>query len=463
MNALNFFSEQAPLWHKRFDEIRDVIEQRQRDLARLHESQSASSSPNGGPAARSLRNKGSTESLKPPGEPPAYPVGSTPQPEDSDLAVIEEQAKAQLLKEAKEAGQAAAERATAAPQTPSSPGTQQQQMDQIRKRATLRKRNRTASVISTEDAAPKYKSRELVEVWYDEYVQKFLGECLAMISSGRNLKRKEVVAARAQLMMRKQLEPESDQEDTEDTDPAKSAAPQTEAQAGNNTAPTLEADTKPSTTQIEAATTSDSAPITPALGRITPRASRLGSAGFIQPRMYARASARGVRSGANELSPNEPEGVWTDITKHCDFIYNRCSDLAHELLRDGVHVYLDASNQIQQHLSQIKELVDKEIERIKREEPAKLEDENKARTYREPTMRKPNASGSSSALAAGRAEKKPEGTEQPPAAAPAAATSPTDAAGSPGMGVIEADDAADDMDEDFLPAKLNYRSTRRFR
>ena len=67
MEALKNLRTNVPDWLRRLDDLNGQIEQRQLELAQAVDAQGLSTS-----AAKSVRNKGSTESLKPRDEPPAH-------------------------------------------------------------------------------------------------------------------------------------------------------------------------------------------------------------------------------------------------------------------------------------------------------------------------------------------------------------------------------------------------------
>src|SRR3954463_14289361 len=94
MDALKHLVANIPDWLKRLDELNGQVAKRQKELAMLTESESKSDTGIS-PAAKSLRNKGSQESLRPHDEPEAHPRESTPQPEvapiDTSVAPAGEQ------------------------------------------------------------------------------------------------------------------------------------------------------------------------------------------------------------------------------------------------------------------------------------------------------------------------------------------------------------------------------------
>jgi hypothetical protein len=60
----------------------------------------------------------------------------------------------------------------------------------------LRIRKRFDSVISTEGATPKYRTRSMIVVYYDSYVQVFFEDLIVFVSASRNMMRKAKMAAK---------------------------------------------------------------------------------------------------------------------------------------------------------------------------------------------------------------------------------------------------------------------------
>lgn len=150
MDALQYLIKQVPEWQTRLDNLPSDIQQRQLELA-----QSAIISSSYSPA-RSLKNKSSTESLRPPHEYFSFNTASnrqaTPELASSDL-----QWPTSML--------------SVPPLSHSLP----------------------SSVAST---APLQQDRHKRTVYYDSFVQDFFGDLVRYVSGGRNLMRRAKMAAR---------------------------------------------------------------------------------------------------------------------------------------------------------------------------------------------------------------------------------------------------------------------------
>lgn len=431
MEALKNLITNVPDWLKKLDELNGQIEQRQIELAKLTGENKARSPGTASCRTKSVRNKGSTESLRPRDEPEAHPHDPVAQ-SDADNAAEAAAAAA--------AGAAAAKASTEQPSPPSpsesqSPSALQRQASQMRAagqaraRATLRKRQRTDSVISAEGAAPKYRTRSMIIVYYDSYVQMFFEELVKFVSAGRNMMRKAKMAAKvAQIKRLAELESPND----------------------DDNAP-IAVGTSLENGQIAVGPTAASKPEDeePPLLYVSTR--RMGAGPRTTRNMYSRAGggARMSRGGpAHVLGPDgkpAPPDVFDELDKGLEYVQSMCEHGAHQFLRDG-DCGEEVAN-IKRRLAETKELADKEMARVEREDPAALlklgeDDETKGRSYRPQSMR--------------RDLNKPAGAASP---APAPAVSALAAASGP----LEVDEGVEDMEVDGTVPKLVWRSTRAMR
>ena len=383
MEALKNLVANVPDWLKKLNELSGQIEQRQIELAKLTEENKTSSS-DGAPSTKSVRNKGSTESLKPRDEPEAHPTDPT-QPDAADNAADTEAAAAAGAAAAK----ASAEQTLAAPASPShsqSPSALQRQASQMRAagqaraRATLRKRQRSDSVISADGAAPKYRTRSMIIVYYDSYVQMFFEELVKFVSASRNMMRKAKMAAKvAKIKRLAELEAPADDDEDE-------AAPSPRAGAGlaAGDAPIAAAPSRDGETEIE---------VEPPLQYVSTR--RLGPSALMMSRnMYARAGGRGpnpasmMGAGANPAAPD----VYDELDKGLEYVQSMCEHAAHQFLRDG-ECGEEVAN-IKRRLGETNELANKEMERVQKEDPQALlktggeDDGMRGRSYRPQSMRR---------------------------------------------------------------------------
>ncbi|KAI1422904.1 hypothetical protein F5Y12DRAFT_786445 [Xylaria sp. FL1777] len=310
----------VPDWQKRLEELNSEIEQRQRDLAKFAGAQPPSSS------ARSIRNRGSTESLKPQDDGGA----ALPTP---GLDPTTDQIPSPIVTAIPPENPDGASRPNGAqpPSTPASdPWTGSSLIRhtnelvataQRRARATVRKRHKTDSMISCEGTTPKYRSRKMVMVYYDSYVQSFFEELVKFVSAQRNLMRKAKMAARvAHIRRLAELEMPEDDEDDE----------------GEMRLQYL------STRSYGAALR------TPALG--------------LMPGRGMKTSALNGALGTF----NEKGDIWDELDKGLEYVQGLCERAAHQFLRDG-----DCNEEIEKiksRLVKVKELAVNEKQRASAEE-----------------------------------------------------------------------------------------------
>ncbi|OIW28393.1 hypothetical protein CONLIGDRAFT_644585 [Coniochaeta ligniaria NRRL 30616] len=422
MDALRHLVANIPDWLKRLDDLTDQIEQRQVELAQVSESSSGSSAS----AARSLRNRGSTESLKPKDEPEAHPTDPNPD------APTPQAAETPTTPPTTGAADPPPPSSPSGSNTPSALARQTNQVKaqaQARARATLRKRQRTDSVASAEGAAPKYRTRSLIIVYYDSYVQSFFEELVKFVSASRNMMRKAKMAAKvAQIKRLAEMEMDDDDEEDATSSTLVAAVPSGSglqvdsailAASGSVPNAALEVasgDEEPQT--LRYVSTRRMQPVSR-----TPNTFMTATGRPIYPRAAAPAGARGT--------PNKQPDVYDELDKGLEYVQSMCEHAAHQFLRDG-DCGEEVAN-IQRRLGETKELADKEMDRVKREEPETLSSsqETKGRSFRPHSMRRDH-------------------TGNPP--------------GKDGTSKLEVDDAMDGVDdEEMEPPKLVYKSTRMMR
>ena len=314
MDPLDSVITNAPDWVKRLEELSGQIEQRQRELAKFSGAEPPSSS------ARSIRNRGSTESLKPQDDGPALP---TPDPDPTTdqmpkpiVTTIPQTPNGNVRPNG--------------PQPPSTPASdpwtgsslvrhtnEMVATAQRRARATVRKRQKTDSMMSGEAATPKYRSRRMVMVYYASYVQSFFEELVKFVSAQRNLMRKAKMAAKV-AHIRRLAELEMPEEDEDDEGG--------ELKPGNGliaARPTIPASNPrpggPEEMKLQYFSTRSygGALRSPALGLI--------------PGRGMRTSALNGGLGAF----NEKGDIWDELDKGLEFVQGLCERAAHQFLRDG--------------------------------------------------------------------------------------------------------------------------------
>lgn len=398
MDALKNLTNNVPDWLKRLDDLSGQIDQRQTELAAV----AAAEGKNNNSETRSLRNKGSTESLKPKDDGPLHTTATVePTPDDS----IPE---GNQLSESKEPREPCSPppNAQKPPASPPSPTTRAHAAlaAHSRARAQVKKRNRSSSVVSAEGAPPAYRTRSMIIVFYDSWVQGFFDDLVRFVSSSRNLMRKAKMAAKvAQIKRMAEMDVPDESNDGDE----------------NGGLPSL----RYMSTR-----------------RLGPMSSMRGPPG----------------------SKDHPPDVYDNLDKGLDFVQSMCEHGAHQFLRDGD--CNDEITKVQKRLGEVLEMARKEMERVQREEPELAKetgDMGKVRTRRPISMRREM---SASLKDNGGTPTR----EEPPkleAAKPEDARG-EESKGSGTSNNLEVDDsleADEGIDVDMDLPKLQYRSTRQMR
>ncbi|KAI8635223.1 hypothetical protein F5Y19DRAFT_4727 [Xylariaceae sp. FL1651] len=415
-DPLDSLISNVPDWLKRLEDLNGQIEQRQQHLAKFSDTRPQSS-------ARSIRNRGSTESLKPQDDGAAFPIrdpttDSAPKPIVTTVPPVTPNGPHRFN----------------GPHPPTTPGSDPKSGSSLIRqtnevvasaqrhaRATIRKRQKTDSMISTEGTTPKYRTRKMVMVYYDSYVQSFFEELVKFVSAQRNLMRKAKMAAKVAYIKRlAELEMPEDEEDEDGG----------ELNPGGGL---IAADPR-----IPAPNSTGDSSGELRLQYLTARpVGALRNPAFnLMPPRGPRTSAFNGRLGAF----NEKSDIWDELDKGLEYVQGMCEHAAHQFLRDG-----DCNEEIEKikgRLVQVKELAVNEKVRVSTEQSkAEIQPEPKrdtepqteparSRTYRPMTMRRETGASIPSKISARE-------------------------------GVLEIDDEGIQIDEDdFKPV---YRSTRLMR
>lgn len=411
MDSLKNITGHVPSWLTRLDELSGEIDKRQTELAAV----AAVDHPDKLSETRSLRNKGSQESLKPADDGPSWIVP----PDETTESPVTALPSAQQLNLTAGTPMDVDGRARSSPSSPAaaaaampSPSTEFARdaaaaAVHSRARAQAKKRTRSTSVISAEGVQTAYRTRTMIIVYYDSYVQGFFDELVRYISMSRNLLRKAKVAARmAQIKKLAELDSSKTGEDGEES---------------------------------------------------------LPSLRYMSSRRIGTAS---MRSGFGGMpGQSDVPDIYDNLDKGLEGVQSTCEHGAHQFLRDA-----DCNEEIKKIQNKLREVLvmaEKEIERVLREEPELAQETgelNKVRTHRPISMRKdypaPAKDTTNAAAAAGKEEKKIK-----PESAARSVRSKSSVI-EPASTTIEADGliAADDVTNiDYEMPKMHYRSTRAMR
>lgn len=312
MDPLNSVISNVPDWLKRLEELTGQIEQRQQELAKFSGARPPS------PSAKSLRNKGSLESLKPQDDGAAFPTPTPDPTTDQAPTPIITAVPPQTPDRQRHPNGAQPSTPASDPWTSSSLVRHTNELvatAQRRARAAVRKRQKTDSMLSAEGTTPKYRTRRMVMVYYDSYVQSFFEELVKFVSAQRNLMRKAKMAAKvAHIRRLAELEMPEDDEDEDG-----------ELKPGNELIAASSILPAPNSEQIGAGTRLQYL-------HARPYGGALGSPAYnLMPGKGMRTSA--LNGGLGSF--NEKGDIWDELDKGLESVQGLCERAAHQFLRDG--------------------------------------------------------------------------------------------------------------------------------
>ncbi|KAK0388613.1 hypothetical protein NLU13_4856 [Sarocladium strictum] len=413
MDALKQLTNHIPNWLTRLDDLGGQVVQRQAELAALAVTDRAAE-------ARSMRNKGSTESLKPKDDGTAMiaepmdtsSVTRIEDPVDETLNTTQQRPSTPTPEKNEKN-----ETLPTAPTSPSAAALARQAHETVlaahsRARQVPQKRQRPSSVLSGDGQLPAYRTRTQIIVYYDAHVQRFFDDLVRFVSASRNLLRKAKMAVKV-AHIKKLAEMESqDGEDGSEEDEMS-----------------------------------------------------LPSLRYMSTRRYgSMVGAYGRGPGGRDQAPD----IYDQLDKGLEFVQSTCEHGAHQFLRDAD--CNDEIRKIQKHLRDVLGMAEKEKERVLREEPELAKetcDAAKVRTRRPISMRR--EPGGKEGLAPSNEEpEKLEAMEpklEPEKPAMLQPTAPALLGAKLQVDVpleVDSDDGDEGIDISQMP-KLNFRSTRSMR
>lgn len=224
LEAIQNLVTYCPDWAKRVDELSGQIDQRQKDLAAAAERHNFEVSGERPRSSKSIKDRSSMESLKPKDDEDAHPGAGEPKSSAETNGVHKPERPSVSTDGITQDKQAST--ANTSPTSSDRAKTHVAAIASANARETLRKtefdkkRVAVAESMLTGDgaAASKYRSRSLVIVYYDSYLQSFFEELVKFVSASRNLMRKAKMAAKvAQIKRMAELEmPDEDSGDEEE-------------------------------------------------------------------------------------------------------------------------------------------------------------------------------------------------------------------------------------------------------
>ncbi|QSZ28560.1 hypothetical protein DSL72_003058 [Monilinia vaccinii-corymbosi] len=387
LEALTTLAQSIPDWNKRLDDLNSQIALRQIELARLVDPK----------PARSLKNKGSTESLRPKdGDGSSSPIDEHANTVETPLDPPRSAQNGMPPSKTGGPNSPSAARAAAAaaleynqtqpqPQSPkpltprASPNALTRQSSQPtppteplpRAPAVLRKR-KTESLASGNSHAPKYRTRSMIIVYYDSAVQTAFEELVKFVSGNRNAMRKGKMAAKM-AEMRRAAEMEAEDESDDESEPEAS-----KILGGAPPKPSLRLQAaSQSNSNMEPKMTRGEAVAGPKLKFVSTR--NMGG----PPRdCTGIGNTMGVlkgyrRAGGGFGAKGSPD-IFDELDEGLEWCQGQCEHAAHKFLRDG-----ECSAEIESikgRLGEVKEIAERKIEGLKGEEESEQRDEARKST-----------------------------------------------------------------------------------
>lgn len=400
LEALEALCKSVPDWNARLDELNGQIANRQLELARLTEQER--------PPTRSLKNKGSTESLRPK-DGNENPFLSEPENGEDIQMNPFDSPKSQQNGSARNrpSSPAAARKAAMAsppPKASSNPrpsptaGLTRQSSQPVhptqprQTHGVLRKR-KTESLASAESHVPNYRTRSMIIVYYDSAVQTAFEDLVKFVSGSRNAMRKGKMAAKmAEMRRAAELEVDAEDDDEEEEDGAFGDLVKSNGilaagyKHSNGSAPAnfMAADTNGG----------DAEPALPKLKYMSTRG--MGPLRDFSPRpaMSGGGLSVGLLRGYRRTGSDSTPDIFDELDKGLEWCQGQCEHAAHQFLRDG-----DCSTEIaniKRKLNEVKISAQKEVEKLHQAEKDNptptpkpdLEEDGRARVEKTPLVRK---------------------------------------------------------------------------
>jgi hypothetical protein len=382
MDALTGVIKAVPEWHILLDNLNSQISLRQFELAQLGAQR---------PPTRSLKNKGSTESL-------LRPKNLDEAPVEDDDANAECRSPTEPKNFVRDIAHPTRPKVEQSPTTNAAPPHGPSPRPAVLQRRTsvhlnapnftakpssptaFRKR-KTESLMSAEEQTPKYRTRSMIIVYYDSQVQLAFEELVKFISASRNAMRKGKMAARM-ADMRRLAELETAEEELEDQRIAAEKAKNEQAN-GNGHAVSASKDGP----EVD---TDDNGYPMPKLRFVSTR--RMGpSRGALM--MGQRALKDSLKAGGGPITPSSVS-IFDELDTGLEWCQSMCEHSAHQFLRDG-DCSIEISN-IKRRLTEVKEAAEREVSKTGAEKTEKPKDDKAeaakpepSRTLKPPQMRRP--------------------------------------------------------------------------
>jgi hypothetical protein len=380
--ALNTLYTSIPEWNDRLDELNGQIALRQIELARLTESER--------PPTRSIKNKGSTESLRPKdgGENP-FLSQDTDNPENLEMSPVDN-SNSNTASQQLTSATATRPTPTTTPPLKGAMTRQASHPTHTKAVAAAVRKRKTESLASGESIAPKYRTRSMIIVYYDSAVQQAFEDLVKFVSGSRNAMRKGKMNAKmAEMKRAAELELEADDDDDDDGADINGVV--------TNSGNLLAAQKNVSVNKQGASVPTGGIAVADSDSANEPEVS-MPKLRFVSTRQMGpsrgepRAENPGTTMSVGMLRGYRRSGgvpdIFDTVDKGLEWVQSQCEHAAHQFLRDG-DCSAEISN-IKRRLAEVKETAGKEVEKLKAEgadRPAPAED-TRSMQLKSPVMRR---------------------------------------------------------------------------
>lgn len=499
LEAVNNLVTYCPDWATRVHELSGQIQQRQLDLAKAFEPDTFDTSRGCPKSSRkSIKINASTESLKPKDDVGAHPTVKEP-PSSAEMQGAQKPMRPSVSTDGVTQQDKQASTANTSPTSSSQvkdhviAATTANAPVALRGTENNKKRAAAAESVLTGDGAAisKYRSKSMVVVYYDSYVQSFFEELVKFVSASRNLMRKAKMAAKvAQIKRMAELEMPDDDSGEDDemeltakfvpralSPPVLRPEPDNNSTGANETALAYE-DSSDDDMAMDANLNNKSGPLAvDTKPRDDSPADMLSAPHDTNQLSYSRSNGAifNVVAPTRITSPlrssvlfssfggphHSSTDVFEDLDKALEVIQGMCEHAAHQFLREGQCA--EDINKINEKLTEAKTTADGEMQKLLENDvdgalrKTLSEGPVRSRTYRSQSMRQDSSFAKAKATMNGGAAISEESINGSPRLAPGPATPPVTL--SPIKLEVDEGIGNGSINSNEMP-KLQFRSTR---
>lgn len=499
LEAVHNLVTYCPDWATRVHELSGQIKQRQLDLAAVDERHNLELSGFQPKSTKSIKNKGSMESLKPKDDGEAHPTFEEPV-SSTELKHAQKPLRPSVSTDGITHQDKQASTANTSPTSSDQAKDHVMAAASANARATVRgtevnkKRVAAAESMLTGDGAAvsKYRNKSMVIVYYDSYVQSFFEELVKFVSASRNLMRKAKMAAKvAQIKRMAELEmPDEDSGEDDEMEltakyvprqqspPTLRPEPEDNVAAANATPMTYDDssdddivtdgkvnESGPLAVDLKPEDDSPADMLSPSFDANQLSYSRSNGATFnvVTPTRIASPLRSSVLFSSFGGSHQSPTDAYEELDKALEVVQGMCEHAAHQFLREGECA--DDIAKIKDKLTETKTTADDEMQKLLENDAdgalrkTLSEGPVRSRTYRSQSMRRDSAFAKTKTTVNGGVAISEESINGSPILTPRSPVTPPVTIGQPITLEVDEGIGNGSLDSKETP-KLHFRSTR---